>query len=165
MEAMQPVLVFQLLVLIAVANGTPVIAKKLFGDLLASPLDGGAAFFDGRPVFGPSKTLRGVVLALLVTPLVALAMGLSWQLGLLVACGTMAGDLFSSFIKRRIGRDPSSMALGLDQIPESLFPLLLSGLLVPLGLIDVLAGVAIFAVAAPLVSRLCFYLRLRDQPY
>jgi CDP-diglyceride synthetase len=162
---MQPVLVFQLLVLIAVANGTPVIAKKLLGDFLAYPLDGGATLFDGHPVFGPSKTLRGVLLALLVTPLVALAMELSWQLGLLVAGGTMAGDLVSSFVKRRMGRDSSSMALGLDQIPESLVPLLLSALLVPLGVIDILAGVAIFSVAAPIVSRLCFYLRLRDQPY
>jgi CDP-2,3-bis-(O-geranylgeranyl)-sn-glycerol synthase len=162
---MQVLLVFQLLILIAVANGTPVIAKKLFGDLLAYPLDGGITLFDGRPIFGPSKTLRGLVLALVVTPLVALAMGLSWQLGLLVACGTMAGDLFSSFVKRRMGRDPSSMALGLDQIPESLFPLLLSALLVPLGVIDILAGVAGFSLAAPIVSRLCYYLRLRDQPY
>jgi CDP-2,3-bis-(O-geranylgeranyl)-sn-glycerol synthase len=162
---MQPVLILKLLILIAVANGTPVIAKKLFGDALARPLDGGAAFLDGRPVFGPSKTIRGLVLALLVTPLVPLLMALPWQLGLLVACGTMAGDLFSSFVKRRKGLPPSSMALGLDQIPESLFPLLLSGLLVPLGAIDIVVGVAVFLVAAPIVSRLCFYLRLRDQPY
>jgi CDP-2,3-bis-(O-geranylgeranyl)-sn-glycerol synthase len=92
-------------------------------------------------------------------------MAFPWQLGLLVAVGTMAGDLFSSFVKRRMGLPPSSMALGLDQIPESLFPLLLSALLVPLGAIDIVAGVVIFLVAAPIVSRLFFYLRLRDQPY
>jgi CDP-2,3-bis-(O-geranylgeranyl)-sn-glycerol synthase len=162
---MQAVLIFKLLILIAVANGMPVIAKKLFGDALARPLDGGAVFFDGRPVFGPSKTIRGLALALLATPLVALLMAFPWQLGLLVAVGTMAGDLFSSFVKRRMGLPPSSMALGLDQIPESLFPLLLSALLVPLGAIDIVAGVVIFLVAAPIVSRLFFHLRLRDQPY
>jgi CDP-2,3-bis-(O-geranylgeranyl)-sn-glycerol synthase len=132
---------------------------------LARPLDGGAIFYDGRPVFGPSKTIRGLVLALLATPLVALLMAFPWQLGLLVAIGTMAGDLFSSFVKRRMGLPPSSMALGLDQIPESLFPLLLSALLVPLVAIDIVAGVVIFLVAAPIVSRLFFHLRLRDQPY
>jgi CDP-2,3-bis-(O-geranylgeranyl)-sn-glycerol synthase len=162
---MQVLLVFQLLVLITVANGTPVIAKKLFGDTLAFPLDGGAAFFDGRPLFGPSKTIRGVALSLLITPLVALLLGLPWQLGLVVAGGTMAGDLFSSFVKRRMNLEPSSMALGLDQVPESLFPFLLSRLLLPLSGLDIVAGVAIFCVAAPLVSRLCYYLRLRDQPY
>lgn len=162
---MQPFLILELLVLIAVANGTPVVAKKLFGDVLAQPLDGGAVFFDGRPVFGPSKTIRGVVLSLLATPLAAALLGLDWQLGALVACGTMAGDMFSSFVKRRMGLEPSSMALGLDQIPESLFPFLLGRLLVPLTLVDILVGVAVFCVAAPLVSRLCFHLRLRDQPY
>lgn len=162
---MQPVLILEVLILITAANGMPVIAKKLLGDFLARPLDAGIAFFDGRPLFGPSKTIRGVVLSLLITPLVALVMGLPWQLGLLVAGGTMAGDLFSSFVKRRMGLEPSSMALGLDQIPESLFPFLLSRLLVPLSLVDILAGVAIFCVAAPIVSRLCFHLRLRDQPY
>jgi CDP-diglyceride synthetase len=162
---MQLSLVLELLVLITVANGVPVIAKTLLGTRWDRSLDGGATWFDGRPWFGPSKTIRGVVLSLLVTPLVAALMGLPWALGLLVACGTMLGDLISSFIKRRLGRAPSSMALGLDQIPESLLPFLLSRLLVPVSLVEILAGVAIFCVAAPLVSRLFFRLGLRDQPY
>ncbi len=162
---MHPLLVLQFLLLIAVANGIPVLAKKLLGGSLAWPLDGGATFFDGRPLFGSSKTLRGVVLSLLATPLAAWLLGLDWQIGLLVACGAIAGDLFSSFIKRRLGLAPSSMALGLDQIPESLFPLLLSRWLVPLSFIDILIAVTIFCVAAPILSRLFFHLRLRDQPY
>ena len=64
---MQPVLVLELLILLAVANGTPVVAKRLFGGAFAQPLDGGALFADGRPWFGPSKTIRGVVLATLAT--------------------------------------------------------------------------------------------------
>jgi CDP-diglyceride synthetase len=162
---MQPFLVLELLVLIATANGVPVIAKKLLGETWARPLDAGATWLDGRPWFGPSKTIRGVALSLLATPLVAMLMGLPWQLGLLVACGTMLGDLLSSFVKRRMGLPPSSMALGLDQIPESLLPLLFTRWLVPVGWVDILAGVAIFCVAAPIVSRLFFRLGLRDQPY
>ena len=37
-----------------------------------------------------------------------------------------AGDLFSSFVKRRLDLASSSMAIGLDHIPESFFPLLAS---------------------------------------
>ena len=44
--------------------------------------------------------------------------GLDWTIGLLVSVTTMIGDLFSSFAKRRMNLAPSSMALGLDQIPE-----------------------------------------------
>jgi len=162
---MQLVLIFELLVLIGVANGTPVLAKKLFGDAMAYPLDGGATFTNGRPLFGPSKTIRGIVLSLLVTPLFAVLLGFEWTLGVLIAGAVMAGDLLSSFVKRRLGLAPSSQALGLDQIPESLFPFVASRWLVPVSAIDIVAGVTIFLVAAPLLSRLFFHLGLRDQPY
>jgi CDP-2,3-bis-(O-geranylgeranyl)-sn-glycerol synthase len=162
---MQPTLIVELLILIAVANGMPVLAKKLFGESFAYPLDGGARFFDERPIFGPSKTVRGLVLSLLITPLFAVLLGLQWELGALIAGAVMAGDLLSSFIKRRMGLAPSSQAFGLDQIPESLFPLLASRWLLPVSFIDVAVGVAIFLVAAPLLSRVFFRLGLRDQPY
>jgi CDP-2,3-bis-(O-geranylgeranyl)-sn-glycerol synthase len=162
---MQPVLILELLVLIGVANGVPVLAKKLFGDAMAWPLDGGAKFFDGRPLFGSSKTMRGVVLSLAITPIFALLLGFPWQLGLLISAAVIAGDLLSSFIKRRMGLPSSSQAFGLDQIPESLFPLIASGLMLPIGAIDILVGVAIFLAAAPLLSRLFFHLGLREQPY
>jgi CDP-diglyceride synthetase len=162
---MQPVLILKLLILIAVANGTPVLAKKLFGEFLAQPLDGGATFFDGRPIFGPSKTIRGLVLSVLATLLFAMLLGFTWQLGFVVAAAVMAGDLFSSFVKRRMGLAPSSRAIGLDQVPEALFPFLASRWLLPVTFLDVVIGVAIFWALAPILSRLFFHLSLRDQPY
>ena len=162
---MHPILILQLMILLAVANGTPVVAKKVLGNALARPLDGGAVFFDGRPLFGPSKTIRGIVLSLLATPLAALLMGLQWELGALVAALAIVGDLCSSFVKRRMGLPPSSMAVGLDQIPESLFPLVASRLLLPVTLLDILAGVMIFFVGELILSRILFHLHLRDRPY
>jgi hypothetical protein len=50
-----------------VANGTPVIANKLFGNCFNQPLDCGVVFFDERPVFGRSKTIRGIIFSLLAT--------------------------------------------------------------------------------------------------
>ena len=58
---MQPVVALQLLILLMLANGTPVIAKKVLGGHYSYPLDGGLAFADGRPVFGRSKTIRGSI--------------------------------------------------------------------------------------------------------
>jgi hypothetical protein len=66
---MQGSLLLQLLILLVVANGTAVVAKKLLGATLARPLDGGALFGDGQPIFGPSKTIRGIVVSLLATSL------------------------------------------------------------------------------------------------
>ncbi|MCJ7787362.1 MAG: CDP-archaeol synthase, partial [Methyloceanibacter sp.] len=115
---MQPLLILQLLILVAVANGTPILVKRVLGDRLARPLDGGAIFNDGRPWFGPAKTIRGIVLSLLATPLAAVLIGLPWRLAVVIAGAAMAGDLLSSFVKRRMGLAPSSKVTGLDQIPE-----------------------------------------------
>jgi CDP-diglyceride synthetase len=116
--------ILQLLVLMTLANGTPIVAKKIFGPRFARPLDTGIIFFDGRPLFGPSKTIRGIVASILITTASAPLIGLDLTIGAIVAGATMAGDLFSSFVKRRLNLPPSSQALGLDQVPESLFPML-----------------------------------------
>ncbi|MGD9502059.1 MAG: CDP-archaeol synthase, partial [Methyloceanibacter sp.] len=158
---MHPLLIVELLILVAVANGTPVLAKRLLGDTLNRPLDGGAVFADGRPWFGPAKTVRGIVLSLLATPLAACLMGLPWRLGFVVAAAAMAGDLLSSFVKRRMGLASSSKATGLDQIPESLLPLAASRLVVAVSLADILAGTLIFLVGSVILSRILFALRLR----
>ena len=158
-------LLLQLLILLVVANGTAVGAKKLFGAVFARPLDGGALFLDGQPVFGPSKTTRGIVVSVLATSVCAALIGLGWEIGALIATFAMTGDLFSSFVKRRLHLASSSMALGLDHIPESLFPLLASRLLLPLSVLDIVAGVTIFVVGAVLLSPILFKLNLRDEPH
>ena len=155
----------QALILVTVANGAPVIAKRLLGATLAQPIDGGLAFVDGRPLFGPSKTVRGVVAAVLATTLCAPLIGLPLWIGLLVAIAAMAGDLLSSFTKRRLAIAPSTQALGLDQIPESLLPMLACGPPLALTWIEIAAGTAIFFVGELLLSQLLYRLRIRDRPY
>src|SRR4029078_10611144 len=123
--------IFQLLMLLAVANGTPVAVKLILSDGFAAPLDGGLTLADGRPLFGPSKTVRGVVLAILAPTISAALLGLGWKVGALFGSTAMAGDLLSSFVKRRLGLATSSQAVGLDQVPESALPLTRCRLLFP----------------------------------
>ena len=87
-------------------------------------INGGLKFPDGRPLFGLSKTIRGVLVSVLATTAAAPLLGLAVTLGAVVGSGAMAGDLFSSFVKRRLGFRSSSRATGLDQIPEALLPLI-----------------------------------------
>ena len=110
--SMQPLMILKFLILLAMANGTPILAKALLGDRLARPLDGGAVFVDGRPLFGLTKTIRGILVSLVATPLAAWLFGLSRHLGVVVAALAVAGDLLSSFVKRRMGLTSSSMAVG-----------------------------------------------------
>ncbi len=162
---MQVAVIFQVLILIALANGAPVIAKKVLGDRLAYPLDCGIRFVDGRPLFGSSKTLRGFAFAIIATAGVAPLIGLDLKTGALAGAAAMTGDLFSSFLKRRMKLPPSSQALGLDQVPESLFPLLACRNALSLTAVDIAAAAAVFFVGELLLSRLLYKLRIRDRPY
>jgi CDP-diglyceride synthetase len=162
---MHPVVVLQLLILLILANGTPVIAKKMAGGHYSYPLDGNLTFADGRPVLGRSKTIRGVVLAVLVTTAGASLIGLGWKIGLLVGSFAMAGDLFSSFCKRRLGLPSSSRASGLDQIPEALLPLLACRDVLALTAADIVVCVVMFVIGEVVLSRVLYAFRLRDRPY
>ena len=68
--------IVQCLGVVATANIIPPIARILFGEKLKFPLDGGVICGDGRPLLGPSKTLRGAVLAILGGAFVSHLIGL-----------------------------------------------------------------------------------------
>jgi CDP-2,3-bis-(O-geranylgeranyl)-sn-glycerol synthase len=162
---MHYVLIAQLLCLVAVANTAPLFAKLVFGHRWAHPLDCSVAFLDGRPLFGNSKTMRGIVASLAATVAAAPIVGLTWATGLLVGATAMAGDLFSSFLKRRLNLPPSSKATGLDQVPESLIPLLACRAVVDVSAADIVVAAGVFFVGEVVFARLFYALKLRDRPY
>jgi CDP-2,3-bis-(O-geranylgeranyl)-sn-glycerol synthase len=103
--------------------------------------------------------------SILVTTASAPLVGLEPAIGAIVAGTAMAGDLFSSFVKRRLNLPPSSQALGLDQIPECLFPMLACRDALALTAVDIVLGVVIFFAGGLMLSRLLFRAHLRDEPY
>jgi len=109
----------QILVLVTLANGGPIVTKKIFGSHFSSPLDAGALFFDDRPLFGPSKTVRGILASFLLTTAGALLLGLGLTIGAIVAAAAMAGDLFSSFSKRRLNLQPGTRVGSNTRVPLS----------------------------------------------
>ena len=157
--------ILQLLALLTLANGTPIVAKKIFGLRFARPLDGGIIFFDRRPLFGHSKTIRGITASILITMASAPLIGLDLTIGAIVAGSAMTGDLVSSFLKRRLNFPPSRQALGLDQVPESLFPMLACRGALSLTIADIALGVGIFFIAELILSRLLYQVHVRDEPY
>jgi hypothetical protein len=122
-------------------------------------------FFDKRALFGPSKTIRGLVVSILATTAAAPAIGVAPEIGALMATATMVGDLLSSFVKRRLDRPPSSQVLGLDQVPEPLLPLMVGRQAVSLTFIDITIVVAVFFIGELFLARLFHKLGLREQPY
>lgn len=161
----QILIVLKLLTLLSLANGAPVIAKNIMHNRLSHALDGGLRFVDGQPLFGTSKTIRGIVLSVLMTSACAPLIGVQYRIGALLASLAMGGDLFSSFLKRRFHLPSASRATGLDQVPESLFPLLACRNLLSLTAIDIAVTVVMFFIGEVLVSRVLYKFRLRDHPY
>lgn len=158
-------LLIELLLLLLVANGAPILARFLLKKRWAVPIDAGHAAWDGHPWFGPSKTLHGAVAAVIASALTAWALGYTPGLGAAFGALAMAGDLMSSFIKRRLGIAPSGMALGLDQIPEALLPLLILREQFALAWLEVAELVALFFISELLLSRILYHMRIRERPY
>lgn len=155
----------KLLFLLLIANGAPILLNKWLGRRGAWPLDGGARFVDRRPLLGPSKTWRGFLAAVLVTGPAAVLVGLPLTVGILIGLCAMLGDLFSSFLKRRIGLPSSAMALGLDQVPESLFPLLAVRDELALDVMHIGGLVAAFLIVELVLSQILYELHIREQPH
>lgn len=155
----------QLLALIVIANGTPILLRRLLGYRFRLAVDGGICFFDHRRLFGPRKTLVGVLGAIFTSTAAASLLGLGWEIGLQVGLFAMLGDLFSSFLKRRLNLAPSGKAPGLDQLPESLLPALAVREALRLSWWELTAVVTAFFLFGALVSPLLHRLRIRDQPY
>lgn len=158
-------LIVQLLLLLLVANGVPILARNLLEGHADWQIDGGCIAPDGRPLLGETKTWRGLVTAILFTSLIAKLLGYSFTAGALLAFYSLLGDVLSSFIKRRAGLPPSSRATGLDQLPEATLPLLLMHEYFALNLLTGVITVVGFTLLEIVLSKLLFYLHVRRRPY
>ena len=164
---MQPVMQpdFYLLLLLLIANGAPIISRQLLGQRWNTAVDCGIKLSDGYPVFGAAKTFRGIIAAALLTTISSSLLGFNWTIGLLIGLFAMIGDLISSFLKRRMGLSSGSMAMGLDQIPESFLPLLVCMWVIDLSIYEVIMISAAFVILNLLLSKLLYYFGIRQHPY
>jgi hypothetical protein len=157
--------IIQSVILICVANGSPIIIRKFLGVLYAQPVDSGLLLCDQRPLFGTSKTWRGLCAAVICTAAVAPWLGLSALLGAKFGALSISADLLASFIKRRLGFATSSRARLLDVFPEALLPTLVLHTSLGLGKGDVVLIALIFFVFETLISPLLFRWHIRNRPY
>ncbi|MBR9706958.1 MAG: CDP-2,3-bis-(O-geranylgeranyl)-sn-glycerol synthase [Candidatus Diapherotrites archaeon] len=88
------------------------------------PLDGGKNWSDGRRVLGDGKTWRGTISGVLMGWVATLSLasvaGSLFSnyilLGILATIGAIFGDLFASFLKRRMFMKRGQQAFLLDQL-------------------------------------------------
>ena len=157
--------IFEALVLLGIANGTPVIINKILGNRWSCPVDNGFILNDGQRLLGNAKTWRGLCSAVFFTTVVAILIGIDPLTGVLFGALSMTGDLLASFIKRRLMRAESSRARGLDTVPESLLPIWLLKEPLALSHFDIVLIVGLFFLLEEFVSPVLYKLHIRNQPY
>ena len=158
-------LAIELLLLLLAANGAPVLLARVLGDRGSFPIDAGLVLPDGRPLFGRSKTWRGLVSGMAACAVLSTLLGTGPLFGALFGASSLAGDLCSSFLKRRMGIASSGQATGLDQIPEAVLPLLYARTLMPLDALTIAVLTLLFLLGSLLMSRWMYRLGIRKQPY
>ncbi|HKK34521.1 MAG TPA: metallophosphoesterase [Desulfomicrobiaceae bacterium] len=114
----------QILILLLGINIAPVLVAFCLGSRWNRALDHGYTLRDGNPVFGPHKTIRGVLAALLAGTAGGAALGLPVSAGLATGGLTVLGDLLSSYVKRRRTLPSGTDVPVLDQGFEGALPLL-----------------------------------------
>jgi hypothetical protein len=142
----------KILILLWSINFAPPVLAHFLQTKWNRPLDHNKLFRDGRPWLGPHKTERGLIGALIMGIVSGTLLGFPWWVGLGCALLSMAGDLLSSFIKRRLGQPSGTISPGLDQFFEGLFPVSILAWYLPLSTVAAAALVLIFMVGAYLGS-------------
>lgn len=151
---------------ILVANSAPILIRSLpLFEKFTQPLDCHLRFMDGRRLLGDTKTWRGMLAAIILTSVVSALLQTGWLTGAVVGLLAMLGDSLSSFSKRRFGMAPSAMAIGIDQIPESLLPLIYLHYSWQLGWLRVCLLVLVFIILELALSRLLYRMHIRKRPY
>ena len=158
-------LFIDMLLLLLAANGAPVLGHFFFGRRGDLPLDGGRMLRDGHPLFGTSKTWRGLLLGIVTCGAAAMALGYGLRFGLVFGALSMAGDLLSSFTKRRLGLESGARSTALDQLPEALLPAVFAALALPLHWWWPPLLAFAFMLADMVISLPLYWLRIRRNPY
>lgn len=141
-----------------VANAMPVVLGG------GTPIDLGRKWFDGKPIFGSHKTIRGFAVGVTAGTLTGLAQEfvlhsvappdfvLPFQfsviVGFVVSLGALLGDLAHSFVKRRINIAEGAPLPVADQLDFVVGAILLSFLAPPPHL-NVLTIVIILVITLP----------------
>jgi len=165
MQAINGAIILKALVLIGTANTSPLLWKWLAGGRHFRPLDNGFVFLDGNPLLGRSKTWAGIACSLAACAVVAPILGLAIEAGLCAAAAAMAGDLSSSFIKRRLGLSSSAPAPGLDQVPEAILPLFALRAFLPLTWSEMATALLLFVLGEITIASLLERCGLREPPF
>jgi CDP-2,3-bis-(O-geranylgeranyl)-sn-glycerol synthase len=145
------------------ANALPVIVGG------GPPLDLGKNFFDGKPIFGKNKTVRGFFFGMAIGVTVGLVESILFGYPLLFSVfsplGALMGDLAGAFLKRRLGIAPGGLLPIIDQVDFVVGAILFS---LPLTMMYWELAIAVIIITPPIhlfTNFLAYKLKLKNNPW
>src|SRR5207237_8777929 len=110
-------------------------------------LDGGRTLADSQPIFGPHKTVRGVIAGIVAGTLVGLAESLVDSrlafAGFMISLGAVLGDLLGAFVKRRLKVETGRAITDMDKLSLILGGVVIGYPFFHVGLISILLHVVV----------------------
>lgn len=162
-----------------IANSLPVLLGH------GTPIDFNKNFIDGKRIFGPGKTIRGFIAAIVGGFFIGGLLGLSLfntpynifnsqiyyvYSGILLGFGAILGDLCGSFLKRRFNKKRGESLFFIDEIVFLLIALLFgslsfSNLLFKLTFSDIVILIVITYALHKTANLIAYILKLKNVPW
>jgi CDP-2,3-bis-(O-geranylgeranyl)-sn-glycerol synthase len=138
-----------------------------------APLDRRVRLWDNRRLFGEGKTIRGTTVGILIGTIYRLVENLvlskailnGLSLAFLLSFGAISGDLFGSFIKRRIGIESGESAPFLDQLDFAIGALFLASFVVAIPMETIIILLLITPIGHLGVNIMGFLLHRKEVPW
>jgi CDP-2,3-bis-(O-geranylgeranyl)-sn-glycerol synthase len=139
------------------ANMVPVFIKG------THPIDFGKEI-RGKRIFGKGKTLEGLISGTFIGGIIGLLFG-NWQLGLVIGLGSLLGDIFESFLKRRVGIKSGQPWWGFDQLDFVIGALILGSFVEPISRTAIIILLIGMPILHPLANYIGYKLKIKKNKF
>src|SRR3989344_1232844 len=147
-----------------IANVAPIFAAKWrLLESLNKPLDFGQTF-RGKRILGDNKTIRGLIVGIIIGSTAGLLFQNSLLFGFLLSIGALGGDAFKSFVKRQVGIPSGKTWFPFDQLDYIIGALLLSTLHVQLTAAQYIAVIIVWFTIHIIASITGYLFRYKSSP-
>ncbi len=157
------------------ADMAPVFFKQTLSSL-DLPLDFGIKF-NGKDLLGRHKTVRGALVAIITGMIIFYIQQVldinsiirysdyNIFLGFLITFGAVFGDIFKSFIKRRLEISPGKSFIVADQIDATVGAIVFSAFIIDYTLYQIAFMIIATLVLKIMINYLGFYLKVREEKW
>lgn len=125
------------------------------------PVDFNRKFFDSRPLLGKGKTIEGSIGGIAAPVILSLFLAIDCCLAFLLGIGAVLGDIFESFVKRRLGKERGEDWYPWDSIDFYVGAVIISQLWNYIKITEIIVIGIILIVVHPIMTKIAKILKVK----